>query len=110
MVLLYADDMVLISIKELHDLRKLHIYCSQWTLKVNPENLKSGNFGDKSRDRGLIIFNNLQLEETDCFKYLRVVLSKSRTFQQTKTEHIVDQGGLYMRYRDTRYLSFHFQG
>ena len=68
---------------------------------MNPENLKSGNFGDKSRHRGLIIFNSLQLEETDCFKYLRVVLSKSMTFQQIKTEHIVDQGGFHIGYRDT---------
>ena len=68
---------------------------------MNPENVKSGHFGDKSRHRGLKIFNNLQLEETDCFKYLRVVLSKSRTFQQIKTEHIVDQGGFHIGYTDT---------
>ena len=92
--------------KELHDLRKMHIYCSQWTLKLNPANLKSGNFGDKSRHRGLIIFNNLQLEEPDYFKYLRAVLSKSRSFQQIKSEHIMNQRGFHIGYRDTSRIFF----
>ena len=42
-VLLYADDMVLLdgSMEELqHLLDKFQIYCSQWKLKVNPEKSK----------------------------------------------------------------------
>ena len=60
-VLLYADDMVLFaeSMEELQDLLdKLQIYCSQWKLKVNSEKSTVVIFGDKSRQRSPISFND----------------------------------------------------
>ena len=106
-VLLYADDMVLFaeSIEELQDLLdKFHIYCSQWKLKVNHEKTKVVIFGDKSKHPSLITFNDQPLEVVDCFKYLGVVLPKSRSFYQTK-KHVVEQArkalfGLYRKIRN----------
>ena len=106
-VLLYADDMVLFaeSMEELQDLLdKFQIYCSQWKLKVNSEKSKVLIFGDKSRHRSPISFNDQPLEVVDCFKYLGVVLPKSRSFYQSK-KHIVDQArkalfGLYRKIRN----------
>ena len=86
-VLLYADDMVLFaeSMEELQDLLdKFQIYCSQWKLKVNSEKSKVVIFGDKSRHRSPISFNDQPLEVVDCFKYLGVVLPKSRSSYQSK--------------------------
>ena len=106
-VLLYADNMVLFaeSMEELQDLLdKFQIYCSQWKLKVNSEKSKVLIFGDKSRHRSPISFNDQPLEVVDCFKYLGVVLPKSRSFYQSK-KHIVDQArkalfGLYRKIRN----------
>ena len=58
-------------------------------------------FGDKSSYRSPISFNDQPLEVVDCFKYLGVVLPKSRSFYQSKN-HIVDQArkalfGLYKK-------------
>ena len=79
------------SMKELQGLQdKFQIYCSQLKLKVNPEKSKVVNFGDKSRHRSPISFNDQPLEVVNCFKYLRVVLPKSRSFYPAK-KHIVDQ-------------------
>ena len=92
-VLLNACDTVLFaeSIEELQDLLdKCKIYYSQWKRKVNPEKSKVLIFGDTSRHKSLIRFNDQPLEVVDCFEYLGVVLPKSRTFYQTKN-HIVDQ-------------------
>ena len=106
-VLLYGDDMVLFaeSMEELQDLLdKFQIYCSQRKLKVNSEKSKVVFFGDKSRHRSPISFNDQPLEVVDCFKYLGVVLPKSRSFYQSK-KHIVDQArktlfGLYRKIRN----------
>ena len=104
MVLLYADDMVLLakSMEELQDLLdKFQIYCSQWKLKVISEKSKVVIFGDKPKNRSPISFNDQPLEVVDCFKYLGVVLPNSRSFNQTK-KHIEDQArealfGLYRK-------------
>ena len=61
-------------------------------------------FGDKSKHPSLITFNDQPLEVVDCFKYLGVVLPKSRSFYQTK-KHVVEQArkalfGLYRKIRN----------
>ena len=83
----------------------MEIYCSQWKLKVNSEKSKVVIFGDKSRHRSPISFNDQPLEVVDCFKYLGVVLPKSRRFYQSK-KHIVDQArkALFGLYRKNRNL------
>ena len=71
---------------------------------MNSEKSKVVIFGDKSRHQSPISFNDQPLEVVDCFKYLGVVLPKSRSFYQTK-KHIVDQArkalfGLYRKIRN----------
>ena len=93
------------SIEELQDLLgKFHIYCSQWKLKINHEKTKVVIFRDKSKHLSLITFNDQPLEVVDCFKYLGMVLPKSRSFYQTK-KHVVEQArkalfGLYRKIRN----------
>ena len=52
---------------------KFQIYCSEWKLKVNSEKPNVVIFGDKSRHRSPISFNDQPLEVVDCFEYLGVV-------------------------------------
>ena len=81
------------SMEELQDLLdKFQIYCSQWKLKVNSEKLKVVIFGDKSRHRSPISFNDQPLEVVDCLNYLGVVLPKSRSFYQSKNISWTRQG------------------
>ena len=94
------------SMEELQDLLdKFQTYYSQWKLKVNSEKTKVLILGDKSRHRSPISFNDQPLEVVDCFKYLGVVLPKSRSFYQSK-KHIVDQArkALFGLYRKNRNL------
>lgn len=86
-VLLYADDTVLFAEneEELQQLlNKFYIYCSRWKLTVNPEKSKIVIFGDRFRHHDNISFNGQPIEIVDCFKYLGVILPKSRNFYQTK--------------------------
>lgn len=106
-VLLYADDTVLFAEneEELQQLlNKFQIYCSRWKLNVNPEKSKIVIFGDRSRHHNDINFNGQPIEIVDSFKYLGVILPKSRSFYQTK-KHIADQArkalfGLYKKIRN----------
>ena len=87
-------------------LDKFHIYCSnlKWKIIVNPEKSNVVIFGDKSKHPSLIKFIDQPLEVVDCFKFLGVVLPKSRRFYQTK-KHVVGQArkalfGLYRKIRN----------
>ena len=64
-----ADVMVLFaeSMEELQDLlEKIQIIVH----KVNPENSKVVIFGNKSRHRSPITFNDRSIAVVDCFKYM----------------------------------------
>ena len=97
------------NIEELQNLMDFHIYCSQWKLKVNQEKSKVVIFGDKSKHPSLIKFNDQPLQVVGCFKYLGVVLTKPRSFYQTK-KHVVEQVrkalfGLYRKNKKLRVAS-----
>ena len=54
--------------------------------------MKGDYVGDKSRYRSPISSNDQPLEVVNCFKYIGVVLSKSRSFYQTKNILCTRQG------------------
>jgi hypothetical protein len=92
-ILLFADDMVLIgkSVEELQtSLTNLFNYCEKWGLEVNTEKTKTMVF----RKRGPIkntekwSYNNIELQNVDNFNYLGVVLNYTGGFQ-LNSQHVV---------------------
>ena len=92
-VLLYADDTVLLAenVNELHELlNEFHNYWKLWKLDANTDKSKIVIFGDRTRNHPDIIFDDKPLEVLDSFKYLGILLSKSRNFHKTK-HHVAEQ-------------------
>lgn len=103
-ILLYADDAILFAENEnvLQELlNEFNNYCKLWKLDVNTEKSKIVIFGDRSKNHTNITFDDKPIEILDSFKYLGVLLPKSRSFHQTK-KHIAEQArkalfGLYKK-------------
>ena len=98
-VLLYADDTVLCaeSEEELQQLlNEFQSYCVRWKLNVNPEKSKIVIFGHRSCQRAFSF--NEQPIEVDNFKYLGVLLPKTRSFSQTKKKLQNMQEKLFLGY------------
>lgn len=106
-VLLYADDTILFaeSEEELQELlNEFHDYCTLWKLNVNIDKSKIVIFGDRTRLHKNIMINDTPLEIVDSYKYLGVLMPKSRSFHQTK-KHAIEQArkalfGLYRKIRN----------
>ena len=79
------------KVNELQELlNEFHIYCKLWKLDVNTDKSKIVIFGDRTRNRPDIIFDDKPLEVLDSFKYLGLVLPKSRNSHQTEN-HVAEQ-------------------
>ena len=91
-MLMYADDVVLISSsaaglrKHLHTLSE---FCQKWRLVVNTEKTKICVFG-KDTDTQVYSWNNTILEKTQSYKYLGVWFTKNGKFTKAK-KHLADQ-------------------
>ena len=101
-VLLYADDTVLIADNE-KDLQKtLDLFyddCELWKLKVNINKTKIVVFGARKIDNMLFRMGDNTIEIVGKYKYLGVFFSKSRSFLHCR-KHIVEQA------RKAMYLLF----
>ena len=92
-VLLYADDTVIMS-QSPEDLQNnLNIfakYCSDWKLDVNKSKTKLVIFGARRNSTFAFNFDNSPLEIVDNYKYLGLILSKSRSFLNAR-KHLLEQ-------------------
>ena len=75
-------------------------------MDANTDKSKIVIFGDRTRNHPDIIFDDKPLEVLDSFKYLGVLLPKSRNFHQTKN-HVAEQSrkalfGLYKKNKKSR--------
>ena len=92
-VLLYADDTVLLADSEIALQRLLdsfHNYCSTWKLTVNINKTKVVVFGAKKTDIMEFRLSGKIVEIVDRYKYLGVIFSGSRSFLNCR-KHIVEQ-------------------
>src|SRR5436190_4062229 len=84
--LLYADDMVIISLTPVglqRALNELARYCDEWKLKVNVKKTKIMVFqnGNKRSKKYQWFINNSAIEEVDKFTYLGIVVNKNGTWK-----------------------------
>ena len=92
-VLLYADDTVLISDNETDLQNTLNIffeYCETWKLKVNIDKTKIIIFGAKKTNHLEFRLGNAIIEIVERYKYLGVFFSNSRSFINCR-KHVVAQ-------------------
>ncbi len=94
LVLLYADDTVLLSNSPdglQQALKDLGSYCTQWKLKVNSSKTKVIIFSKrKPRIMPKLVFDNKPLEIVTEFKYLGVVFKSTGSFNSCKA-YLKDQ-------------------
>lgn len=79
-LLLYADDTVLISndpIKLQNCLNDFENYCSSWKLKINISKSKALVFGSRNDQNYHFKINNTEIEIVKSYKYLGTYFSKS---------------------------------
>ena len=93
MVLLYADDTILIS----NDADKLQKslddfmdYCNQWKLKVNIDKTKIVIFGARKLNKYRFTLNKTNIEIVDAYKYLGIYFSSTGSFIKAK-KHLAEQ-------------------
>lgn len=93
LILLYADDTVIVSSCP-DDFQKcldaFSQYCNLWHLKVNLNKTKIVVFGARNTNRLTFLLGDHRLEIVDKYQYLGVVFSSSGSFLQTR-KHIVQQ-------------------
>ena len=93
MVLLYADDTVLFSDTESdmqHALDAFHVYCNTWRLTVNTEKTKIVVFSPGKQKTYRFMFDGLEIELTNEYKYLGVYFTRGGAFAKAK-QHIAEQ-------------------
>ncbi|MCW4343991.1 MAG: reverse transcriptase family protein [Candidatus Thiodiazotropha endolucinida] len=93
MILLYADDTVLFSDSEFDMQRALdhfYTYCNKWQLTVNVEKTKIVVFSGGKQKSYRFLFNGLELEVTNDYKYLGIWFTRGGSFLKAKT-HLVEQ-------------------
>ncbi len=92
LVLMYADDTILISDTQRglqHQLNCLNNYCKLWKLNVNETKTKVIVFSKrKYKLKDNILFDGKVLESVDEFKYLGVTFSTNGRFVKCKTERV----------------------
>jgi hypothetical protein len=87
-LLLYADDLVLISNNAeglQHKLEILHQYCKDWCLKVNIKKTKVVIFNKTGR----LILGSEVIECVNRYKYLGIMLSASGNFKKLDMYYII---------------------
>jgi hypothetical protein len=93
LVLLYADDTVIVSssVDGLNRaLKLLHLYCLNWKLDVNPSKTKVLVFNSRIVKKDMFRYGDSYLDVIKSIKYLGIVLSSSGNFYQAK-KHSFDQ-------------------
>ncbi|MEW8548622.1 MAG: reverse transcriptase family protein [Candidatus Thiodiazotropha sp.] len=101
-VLLYADDTVILATNEndlQYSLDRFHDYCRMWKLKINTDKTKILIFGARNTSSFHFTIGDEVVEITDKYKYLGVYFSQSRSFLNAR-KHIVEQS------RKAMYLLF----
>ena len=92
-VLLYADDTVILANTEQelqNSLNLFNSYCEQWKLQVNLNKTKVVIFGARKTDSFKFTLGNIDIEITDRYKYLGIFFSQSRSFLNAR-KHIAEQ-------------------
>ena len=95
MVLLYADDTVILASNEndlQHTLDKFFDYCQAWRLRVNINKTKVLIFGARRTNSYSFHLGDNVIEITDKYKYLGIYFSQSRSFfveQAKKAMHLL---------------------
>ena len=88
--LLYADDLLLLSTTEAglqRCLNKLSLYCCDNGLTVNLKKTQIITFSKSGRKSNCnILFNNVEIEEVQSYKYLGVLFSASGTFSHCQND------------------------
>ena len=96
-VLLYADDIVLISENE-ENLQKMLDYvsdwCYKWQMKVNVDKTKIVHFRNKRKPRSKFEYkiNESKIECVDSYQYLGIVFDEHLTFEKC-AKALTDSGG-----------------
>ena len=104
-VLLYADDTILISddpAKFQKCLNDFANYCQMWKLNINTEKTKIVVFGSNSSCNYHFTLNKINIELVSTYKYLGTYFSKSGTFLAAR-KHFAQQArkALYLVYKRT---------
>jgi hypothetical protein len=93
LILLYADDTILISedpVKLQNCLNDFVEYCNNWKLKINISKTKAIIFGSRNNNNYSFKIGDEQIEIVDSYKYLGTIFSKSGSFLATRL-HLTQQ-------------------
>ena len=104
LILLYADDTVILSDNQTDFQNNLTIfdnYCNNWHLNVNVNKTKIMIFGARKVDNYRFTLGDRPLEITDKYHYLGVTFSSNGSFLNAR-KHIVEQANKAMHYLFTR--------
>ena len=86
-ILLYADDMLLLSYSA-SGLQKclnvLNVYCNKWQLRVNLAKTKIIVFNSRKQMANKFLYNNRQIEVVSKWSYLGIDFTPSGSFQSAK--------------------------
>lgn len=101
-VLLYADDTVLLADNEAafqKSLDDFFVYCRSWKLNINFNKTKVIVFGSRSNNKYKFKLGQAMLETVSQYKYLGVYFSKSGSYLNAR-KHIVEQAkkAMYLLY------------
>jgi len=91
LVLLYADDTVLIANDHLSlhkSLNDVMEFCTQWKLEVNIEKAKVIIVGARNTNGYNFLINGSNIESVDSYKYLGIFISKTSNFNRAKKQLI----------------------
>ena len=86
-ILLYADDIVLVSENEVNlqlMLNHVHNWCYKWQMKVNIEKTKVVHFRNKRKKKSKFVFkiDDCTLEIVDSYRYLGVIFDEYLNFDK----------------------------
>ena len=104
LILLYADDTVILSDNQTDFQNNLTIfdnYCNNWHLNVNVNKTNIMIFGARKVDNYRFTLGDRPLEITDKYHYLGVTFSSNGSFLNAR-KHIVEQANKAMQYLFTR--------
>jgi hypothetical protein len=86
-ILMYADDMVLLSGSACglqRSLGVLHNFCNKWKLRVNEKKTQVLIFNCKKKTQYSFKFGNFMLKNTDSYNYLGITFTPSGSFKTCK--------------------------
>ena len=109
LVLLYADDTILMSDNPeqlQHCLNIFQNYCKQWKLNVNTDKTKIVIFGSKAKPKLKFTLDGRELEIVNIYKYLGTYFNRSGSFLTTR-KHLAQQArkALFLIYKRVNNLN-----